>query len=574
MQSTTTSSPPNPPASEVPAGPAARGGVNPPASEEPAFEHEPALAFTRFLPVLERAARPPLRDTSFWVVQGMVFLLAGLHLVVDIKFSDGNALFPTGIPVESLLLPVGYAALRYGLAGSLATSLWATLLWLPDLALPVDEGHRGNDLVELAIVIAVAVFVGIRVERERRARLRAEEAESEHRAAETRYRELFDTNASPTIIVDAEGRLQDSNPAAVAVLGSWETGTHVSEMLGVSFGELSAREKVLTIRVYSPEKSEEREFRLLVSELNGANERDPAVVQVVLQDVTMERRERAYTASLIFAQEEERRRIAQEIHDDPLQTLIQLSRRIDGFSTRADGAPARGVLDRVRTDLLGVVTQLRNVARGLRPPGLDQLGLVAAVKGLLADIEDESELEVDLVVTGVERRLPPEVEVGLFRIVQEAGNNVIRHAGAGQMWVRVEYRADSMRVRVVDDGVGYSPAAMGAGGGDHMGVMGMYERATLLGGCLDISSALGKGTRVDATIPIPHQTGGLPLVGNHVGGLSFAGTHVGGMHLVGEERGRLPREGSSADGFVRMGPVTGLPAMPGERSFPPASPGH
>jgi hypothetical protein len=119
---------------------------------------------------------PPVREARFWVIQAMVLLIAGVHLLVDLDVSAETGAFPAGLPVALLILPVGYAALRYGLTGSAATSIWATLAWLPDLLLPRDQGHVGGDLVNLALVLGVALFFGQHIEVERLAHARVQRA--------------------------------------------------------------------------------------------------------------------------------------------------------------------------------------------------------------------------------------------------------------------------------------------------------------------------------------------------------------------------------------------------------------
>jgi hypothetical protein len=102
-----------------------------------------------FARAARQAAHPPIREVGFWVVQLMVATIAGLHLLVDVKFEVATSTFPAGIPVTLLIVPVGYAALRYGLAGSASTEISAVFLWLPDLLLPPKQGHIGGDLVDL-----------------------------------------------------------------------------------------------------------------------------------------------------------------------------------------------------------------------------------------------------------------------------------------------------------------------------------------------------------------------------------------------------------------------------------------
>jgi signal transduction histidine kinase len=343
--------------------------------------------------VLSRALHPPLRDPAFWAVQAAVATLAGLHFYLDSSDRLESTVLPTGMPVTLLLIPVLYASLRDGLAGSAATALLATLLWLPDLVLPDARGHPAGDAIDLLIVDGAAVFAGVHVERGRIQRRRAEAAERERRDADMRYRDLF-----------------------VAV--------------------------------------------------------------------------RAYAARLVDAHEEERQRIARDIHDDPLQRLVDVARRMD-----ASQPPA------TRAALLDVVNRLRDITRGLRPPGLDQLGLPAAVRGMLADVEDGGAVAMHLDVQGSPRRLADNVELAAFRIVQEATRNVLHHAHAHDVRVTLGYTRDGLQVSVSDDGCGFDAGAVLAQPGAHLGLLGMRERAAALGGSLTVSSQPAQGTQVRAELP-------------------------------------------------------------------------
>lgn len=164
--------------------------------------------------LLSRALRPPLKDMRFWFVHAMVVGLAAIHYVADETLAARLHSTPAGVPVVLLVIPVGYAAVRYGLAGSVATAVCATLLWLPDLLLPHDKGHVGNDVTELVVVIAVAWFVGYYIDKERLERDQVAQAEHEQQAAEARYRQLFDTNVAPILVLDQHGTVLQANPAA------------------------------------------------------------------------------------------------------------------------------------------------------------------------------------------------------------------------------------------------------------------------------------------------------------------------------------------------------------------------
>jgi len=454
--------------------------------------------------VLREALHPPLREASFWAVQVAVVTLAGLHFYLDSAGIPESTAFTTGSPVGLLLLPVLYAALRHGLAGSAATALWATLLWLPDLVLPNALGHPADDLIDLAIVDGVAVFVGVHIERAMIQRRRVEAAEGERREVELRYQELFQTNFFPIVIVDADGVITEANPAAVAAFGDGITGRTTDRALGVAHDGVG-RQTEASIESVDTSDGVVRTYRMRVARVRPGGTDGGNFRQLVFQDLTEEYRERAavrlYASRLLAAQEEERRHIAHEIHDDPLQRLIHLARRMDRLVVQGGPGPTSAALLETRVELLEIIGRLREVARGLRPPGLDQLGLVAAVRGLLADVEDAHAVRMDFEVTGTPVRLEADVELGAFRIIQEAVNNVTRHASAHAARVGLHYDEDALRIGVADDGIGFDARPGTGGGGVQLGLVGMRERANLLGGRLVVSSAPGKGTAIEARLP-------------------------------------------------------------------------
>lgn len=451
--------------------------------------------------VLREALHPPLRDASFWAVQVTVVALAGLHLYLDAaEFSA----FPTGSPVGLLLIPVLYSALRYGLAGSAATTLWATLLWLPDLTLRDALGHPVNDLIDLAIVDGVAVFVGAHIERAAIQRRRATAAEAERREVEVRYRELFHTNFFPIVIVDEAGVIIEANPAAIVTFGDRITGRTADRALGVAHESLASQTED-SIESIDMADGVVRTYRLRVTRVRPGGQEGGDCRQLVFQDLTEEYRERAavrsYAARVLAAQEEERRHIAHEIHDDPLQRLIHLAHRMDSLVAQGGPGPTSAALVETRVELLEIIGRLRDVARGLRPPGLDQLGLVAAVRGLLADVEDAHAIPLEFEVTGTQVRLAPDAELGAFRIIQEAVSNITRHASAHAARVGLHYDENALRIRIADDGIGFDPRPGMGTGGAQLGLMGMRERANLLGGRLVVTSTPGKGTAIEAGLP-------------------------------------------------------------------------
>jgi signal transduction histidine kinase len=212
----------------------------------------------------------------------------------------------------------------------------------------------------------------------------------------------------------------------------------------------------------------------------------------------------------LFAQvESDRRRTAYELHDGVGQALTLLisglrsarscrvveecAGRVDGFQRLAENA----------------LTEVRRLAMGLRPSLLDDLGLAPALERLVEDVRAHHPVAVSLDVAGViGLRLPEQVATAVFRIVQEALTNVIKHSRARRAAVAVRPADGNVLVEVSDDGCGIDPARLRAPTDGHLGLTGMRERAALLGGEFSLDSAPGRGTRVAVTIPAGGTRGG------------------------------------------------------------------
>ncbi|MDP3046812.1 MAG: GAF domain-containing protein [Chloroflexota bacterium] len=217
-------------------------------------------------------------------------------------------------------------------------------------------------------------------------------------------------------------------------------------------------------------------------------------------------------AKVITAQEEERRRIARELHDETGQSLTSL---MVGLKVAAESDAPQGHLIELREIAAQTLTGVRDLARELRPSLLDDLGLIAALERYLASYGAKFNLDTDFQATGFgdSRRLTPETEITLYRIIQEALTNVAKHAQAKNVSVVVERKARSVVALVEDDGKGFQvvgsrlPGAnqsKGASDADQpgLGLYGMQERAALLGGALTLESSPGQGTTVRVEVPL------------------------------------------------------------------------
>jgi two-component system, NarL family, sensor histidine kinase UhpB len=209
---------------------------------------------------------------------------------------------------------------------------------------------------------------------------------------------------------------------------------------------------------------------------------------------------RDIAARALKAQEEERKRIAQELHDGTAQTLAALRVRLR-IARSLDQEPARTqLLERISAELGEATEELRRIAQGLRPPALDMLGLAPAIESCARGVAETAGLSVDAELQPIEGMLSPDAELALYRIVQEALSNVARHAAAGSVRLRLTHSGRSVVALVEDDGRGFAAATEMANGG--LGLYGMQERAAYVGGTVDIDSEPGRGTRVRATIPV------------------------------------------------------------------------
>ncbi|HMV66287.1 MAG TPA: ATP-binding protein [Myxococcota bacterium] len=233
----------------------------------------------------------------------------------------------------------------------------------------------------------------------------------------------------------------------------------------------------------------------------------------IAANVTLKREAEAlrerFIETVIQAQETERRHLARELHDETGQSLTALLVGLKALDAQLAEPAARALVESLRKQLRGVVSDIGRMSRGLHPTILDELGLVAAIRRVADDGRDYHGLRVDLHVEGgdLERTLPTAVKLTVYRIAQEAMTNVYKHGGATQMDVSVIIDDFGVHLRVEDDGRGFDPRSpRGTTSGSGLGLLSMRERAALLGGEVNIESAPGSGTTVLADLPLREPT--------------------------------------------------------------------
>ena len=214
---------------------------------------------------------------------------------------------------------------------------------------------------------------------------------------------------------------------------------------------------------------------------------------------------RDYIGAVTAGQEEERKRLARELHDDTIQSLIALGHQVERTqkSLARDPALVSQRLEEMRGMVAATQQELRRFSQALRPLYLEDLGLLPTLEALVDDLNRAGQLHATLQVEGDSRRLPSELELAAYRISQEAVQNVIRHAGARELALTVSFTPGALVLRIADNGIGFEPPANPAelAHAGHFGLMGIRERALLFGGKLEIDGKPGSGTTLTVCLP-------------------------------------------------------------------------
>jgi signal transduction histidine kinase len=243
-----------------------------------------------------------------------------------------------------------------------------------------------------------------------------------------------------------------------------------------------------------------QEIRLLIDAFNKM------VIRLAKQQTAM----RQYAHKALLSQEEERLRLSHELHDETLQDLVALNQRVELCQNELTGDAdiAHERLNEIHLLLQDTITEVRRMSIALRPPILDDFGLDAAVAALCKEINKSSpHLKCDLTLNGTTRRLPADMELAVFRVIQEALSNIRKHAPAARsVKVELTYTAGSIKACVENDGGNFTrPDIQGHVKAGHLGLAGMEERAKLFGGTFDISSTPGDHTLLTLELPISHD---------------------------------------------------------------------
>lgn len=330
-------------------------------------------------------------------------------------------------------------------------------------------------------------------------------------------------SASPyqIYLYDRKGRYLYTSPAAAQIFGL-ETGN----MVGKTWRELKMPAKTMkpyeaqlrrvfaigksvTGKLTLPTVEGERDYEFTLTPIHSLDGNIESVVGAK-RDITEENRLREnlyfYIKEITRAQEEERKRIARDLHDETIQALAALILDIADISGEAQlPEVTKQRLQRLSATINSVLEEVRRFCHELRPGLLERLGLIASLGILTDDLTTSSEIDCSLQIIGSERKLSPEAESMLFRIVQEALRNVKKYSRATSAMVRVEFHREKVKVDISDNGNGFRlPEDISDFARQRkLGLMGIKERTRLLNGSLRVQSAIGHGTTVTVEVPVP-----------------------------------------------------------------------
>lgn len=418
------------------------------------------------------------------------------------------------------LLPIVWGGLSFGWKGATATSLAAVACMLPRALF--DSPTPEDALVETGAVFFIGNLMAYSLEalrRERKRRAQLEAAEQQIRTSEQKYRELFEKAHDAIWVHDLEGVVLMANSACQPIVGcepSELIGTSITRFLTDDSARLAREVKRKLLEGEAIEQPYEQHIirkdgsdrvvkmatSLVVA--NGAPIGFQHIARDVTEEIKMQENLHFLLQQITRAQEEERKRIARELHDDTIQALVVHGQRLyDVASIERLPGSAVARLEGLRQQANKIIEDLRRLSQDLRPSSLDRFGLLPALRRLASDIEAQSGISTRVEVIGTERRLPAEVELVLFRIVQEALRNTWKHARATSTEIKVEFAEGKTNVTVTDNGIGFDVRqAIDDPRQGKLGLAGMRERAKLLGGTLAVRSELGKGTTLTAELPV------------------------------------------------------------------------
>lgn len=372
---------------------------------------------------------------------------------------------------------------------------------------------------EVELLTAIGNLIGIAIENSCLYGER-DKATENLRISEKRYRRLFENALDAIWVQDLSGKIVRANQATADMFGH-----ALDELIGVDIQEIlddedRAVSSDLQERLLRDEKPPQPYTQKIVrkdgcpavlmmttnlTKTNGM----PDGLQCIARDITdqtrMQENQQFYLEQITKAHEEERQRISRDLHDSAAQNLIGVLHQLESFCQTDEFLPMTRLrlLWSFHERLKDSLQEIRQLSRDLRPSILDDLGMLPAIDWLVEQVRNEHKLIASLKVSGERRRFSPEIEVTVFRIVQEALRNIVKHADATKARIVIDFKQTRTIITIEDNGKGFElPVNMGELSRlGKLGVDGMMTRSRLIGGIFDIESSLRGGTTTTVTIP-------------------------------------------------------------------------
>jgi PAS domain S-box-containing protein len=477
-----------------------------------------------------RGQAPGLRNPHLWIIIVLFVFLTVSHFT---EILSQTPLF-TAISLPAVLelsrhslerflylLLMLYAGWTLGILGGIAVWLSsAVAMLLRTFLISADFRDALLESLSALVIGALAIILMATYRQTKRQRAKIRKTVKDMKLARQDYEELF-TNASDAIWVhNLEGVITLVNRTCEKLTGypvSQLPGKNVREFLTPETMSIARQVKDKLLRGETMEQRYEQ--RLIKKDGSEAimqlttrlivGDGKPQAFHNMAHDITEERRLQDnlqfYLRQVLQAQEEERKRLARELHDDASQSILLLTHGIDNIASKTEKYSAqelRNQLGRLYELSQQTYQGIKHYAQALRPSILDDLGLMAAIKWLAEEMKKLSGIEIQ-VNADIIPPLPPETQLVLFRIIQEALNNVHRHSGSSEASVTVECRGDEIRVTIGDNGKGFNlPRQLSEFASQgKLGLTGMAERVQLIGGELEVTSQEGKGTTIMVKAP-------------------------------------------------------------------------
>ncbi len=330
------------------------------------------------------------------------------------------------------------------------------------------------------------------------------------------YRAVFESAPDGIVVVNDEGRIVEVNPCVLKQFG-YTAGELIGEPVEILVPESQRRAHERYRSRFQAEpasrpmgaglvlvgrRKDGSGFPVEIS-LSPWKTNDGDFVIGVIRDQTERSQLRAFGQEALRAAEEERSRISRELHDDTAQRLAALLVHLRLIGLEEAGKRRSAMMVALREGLQEAAEGVRRIARGLRPPALEDAGVVAALQAHIRDLFENQTIRTSFDAGAVDQLLNEDGKLVLYRVVQEALSNVVRHSGATVVSVTVHTEGSAVVAVVEDDGDGFDGRTVGEGAG--LGLLGMKERAASVGGSVVVESAPGDGTRV--LLSIPQQIG-------------------------------------------------------------------